>query len=99
MLILAFAAEPAQAFTGARSAVSEVNAPGPDLHLGGYVRAEWLVDVGMLPHAATGPGLALGLWSEQELAARPSGGTRYEPERTIDRRGWHEAVARTRLRV
>jgi hypothetical protein len=30
------------------------------LELSGYARAEWLVDIGMLPHAATGPGLAFG---------------------------------------
>ena len=32
----------------------------PQLELGAYARAEWIVDVGMLARAATGPGISLG---------------------------------------
>lgn len=66
VLILSFAAEPEQA-APAEVAAPAAAAPGRDLELGGYVRAEWSVDIGMLPHAATGPGLALGL----QLSATP----------------------------
>jgi len=66
VLILAFAAEPEQA-TPAEAAAPAAAAPERDLELGGYVRAEWIVDIGMLPRAATGPGIALGL----QLSATP----------------------------
>ena len=55
-LILAFAAEPEQ-----DAEVPPDGALERDIELGGYVRAEWVVDVGMLPHAATGPGIGIGL--------------------------------------
>lgn len=65
-LILAFAAEAERVPLPAAVPAQDDN-PGPDLDLGGYVRADWLVDVGMLPKAATGPGIALGL----RLSATP----------------------------
>lgn len=42
------------------------------LELSGLARAEWLVDIGMLPHPATGPGLSIGFTLAQtslELSA------------------------------
>jgi glycerol kinase len=48
--------------------------------------------------AAALAGIALGHWSEADVAAARSGGTRYEPQREVDRGGWHDAVARTRSR-
>jgi hypothetical protein len=60
-LILAFAAEPEQDTALRAAPTSAGDVPSPDLNLGGYLRAEWVVDVGMLPQAATGPGIALGL--------------------------------------
>lgn|GEM_PF-2701478 len=73
-LILAFIVEPQQTEPEpqqAEPAPAPVNTPSavdppttdsrrPQLELSGYARAEWLVDIGMLPHAATGPGLAFG---------------------------------------
>jgi hypothetical protein len=41
--------------------VQPVEPPGEPIDVGGYVRAELVVDVGMFPNAAFGPGLALGL--------------------------------------
>ncbi|HET8938412.1 MAG TPA: hypothetical protein VFN67_33440 [Polyangiales bacterium] len=71
-LILAFIADPRREATpvGERAempaavpdaAAAESGEAPPPLDVSGYARADWLVDVGMLPHAATGPGIALGL--------------------------------------
>jgi hypothetical protein len=63
-LILAFIADPSRAEKPTPVQETPAAADSGDdtpLDLSGYARAEWLVDVGMLPHAATGPGLALGL--------------------------------------
>lgn len=73
-LILAFIVEPQESEPQAAEPTppptpeTPVEAPAADsssptfqLELSGHARAEWIVDIGMLPHAATGPGLALGL--------------------------------------
>lgn len=61
-LILAFIADPRRAeLPAAAPELPTAAESGTPLPLSGYVRAEWLVDVGMLPQAATGPGIALGL--------------------------------------
>jgi hypothetical protein len=44
-----------------KAAEIEATASGPTLALTGYARAEWTVDVGMMAHAATGPGISIGL--------------------------------------
>jgi hypothetical protein len=76
-LILAFIVEPQQAEPAALSTppavVPVVDPPTADstrlqLELSGYARAEWLVDIGMLPNAATGPGLAFGFtWADTSV--------------------------------
>jgi len=69
-LILAFLVEPQQAEpapvvepppTAAEPTVAESSSgPESQLELSGHVRAEWIVDIGMLPNPATGPGIGLG---------------------------------------
>ncbi len=49
--------------------------------------------------AAALAGMAVGVWGADEIAATHRGATRYEPGREITRAGWHEAVARARLRA
>jgi glycerol kinase len=49
--------------------------------------------------AAALAGIALGRWSAADVVAARRGGARYEPRQQVDRSGWHEALARTRLRV
>ena len=73
-LILAFIADPERAEMPAEVPEAPAADSGEEtpLEVSGYARAEWLVDVGMLPHAATGPGIALGLTlanTSVELAA------------------------------
>ena len=70
-LILAFLIEPQP--QPEPPATPQTSSPGtrkrrqPE-QLHGYARAEWLVDVGMLPNAATGPGLSLGVtWLDTSL--------------------------------
>ena len=67
-LILAFIVEPQETEAqqspepAVPAAVDPPAAESPrlQLELSGYARAEWLVDIGMLPNAATGPGLSFG---------------------------------------
>jgi hypothetical protein len=82
-LILAFIVEPppsepaVEPVAETNAAAAELPAAGSSSHdsheLSGYARAEWIVDVGMLARAATGPGLALGLASH-DIAVELSAG-------------------------
>jgi hypothetical protein len=66
-LILAFVLEPQPTESPEETQAAAVEPPAADsskprapLELSGYARAEWIVDIGMLPKAATGPGVSLG---------------------------------------